>query len=221
MKKDMFKKSLAGFFAAACVLVAPCGAVAIESAGTEECAKDYLLSYFPAPIVKETLKQFNIPQDKWDGIIKSLGNKDKEVVKIVEQKASQMNPNPLKDPQQRQAAVKLFRETLMQVFTDALKENNLTDTSKFQAMLDDIQQQKAKKFAMCMDKQRQKAQELDKAADDSSDNNDVDNDGDEDEEETDETDEGDEDEDEDEDEKENKDKEHEKEKASTNPMKKY
>ena len=124
---------------------------------------------FPAPIVNETLKRFNVPQDKWAGITKSLSNKDKEVVKIVEGKAAGMNPNPLKDPQQRQGAVKLFRETLLQVFTDALKENGLTDTDKFQAMLDDIQQQKAKKFAMCMEKQKQKLQEQDKAASSASD----------------------------------------------------
>lgn len=124
----------------------------------DECAKELLLSYFPEPIVAQTLKKFNVPQEKWAGISQSLSSKDKDIVKLVEQKASSMNPNPLKDPQQRQAAVKLFRETLLTVFSDAMKENGITDATQYQAMLDDIQQQKAKKFAMCMEKQKAQMQ---------------------------------------------------------------
>lgn len=150
-----FKKSLAGIAFGIGALVAPVAAPAAALPMVQdECARELLLSYFPEPIVKEALKKFNVPEDKWAAITKSLSAKDKEVVKIVEQKASAMNPNPLKDPQQRQAAVKLFRETLLQIFSDAMKEGGVTDSSQFQAMLDDIQQQKAKKFAMCMEKQK-------------------------------------------------------------------
>ncbi len=125
-----------------------------KDVAADECTKELLLSNFPEPIVQDTLKRFNIPQDKWAGITIALSDKDKEIVKIVEKKAAAMTPNPLKDPQQRQAAVKLFRDTLMAVFSDAMKDNGVTDTSKFQAMIDDIQQQKAKKFAMCMEKKK-------------------------------------------------------------------
>lgn len=152
MKKQHFKAALASLFLAVCTLNSIGQAEAAPVA--DECAREILLSYFPAPMVNETLKKFDVPQDKWSGITSSLSSKDKDVVKIVEQRASAMNPNPLKDPQQRQAAVKLFKETLLEVFTDAMKQNGLTDTSKFQAMLDDIQQQKAKKFAMCLEKQK-------------------------------------------------------------------
>ena len=166
--------------------MAPCGISAQTPAASDECAKELLLSYFPEPLVNETLKRFGVPQDKWAGIAKSLASKDKDVVKLVEQKAATMNPNPLKDPQQRQAAVKLFRETLLQVFTDAMKENDMQDESQFQAMLDDVQQQKAKKFAMCMEKQKAQMQQHtgDKAGDTSNDddsdddNDDDDNDND-------------------------------------------
>lgn len=152
----------------------PSVAVSVE-VQTDECAKELLLSYFPVPIVKETLKKFEIPQDKWESILSALSTKDKEIVKLVEQKAATMSPNPLKDPQQRQAAVKLFRETLLDAFSKSLQDNGVTDSSKYQAMLDDIQQQKAKKFAMCMEKQKQKAEELDKSAPmDSSDDSDDD-----------------------------------------------
>lgn len=158
MNKNIFEKKLMSLIFGAAALMAPFALTAASVDAADECAKELLLSYFPEPIVKDTLKKFSIPEDKWAGITTSLGNKDKEVVKIVEEKASKMNPNPLKDPQQRPAAVKLFRETLLQVFTDALKENGITDSAKFQTMLDDIQQQKAKKFAMCIEKKKAQAQ---------------------------------------------------------------
>jgi hypothetical protein len=82
-----------------------------------------------------------------------LAIKDKEIVKSVEKKASAMTPNPLKDTQQRHVAVKLFKDTLFEAFSDALKENGVQDESQFMSMLDEIQQQKAKKFALCMKKQ--------------------------------------------------------------------
>jgi hypothetical protein len=120
----------------------------------DECSKELLLTYFPEVFVDETLKKFNVAQDKWASIKKDVLNKDKEIIKTVEDKAAKLDPNPLKDPQQRQAAVKIFRETLLEVFSNALKANGITDDSQIQAMLDDIQQQKAKRFALCMEKQR-------------------------------------------------------------------
>lgn len=169
-------KKLMSIVIGASALMAPTAMSAAEPAVADECAKELLLSYFPEPIVTETLKRFAIPQDKVNGIVKSLSSKDKDVVRLVEEKAAAMNPNPLKDPQQRQAAVKLFRDTLLQVFTDGLKENGVTDTSKFQAMLDDIQQQKAKKFAMCMERQKNQASTSQDDEDDGDDEDDDDED---------------------------------------------
>lgn len=119
---------------------------------SDECSRELLISYFPKVFVAETLKKYNIPQDKWDAITNDLAQKDKEVIKTVEERASKVNPNPLKDPQQRQAAVKLFRETLTDLFSSTLKANGITDDKQIADMLNDIQQQKAKRFAMCMQK---------------------------------------------------------------------
>lgn len=122
---------------------------------TDECSQEILLSYFPAVFVKETLKKHNVPQDKWDSINKNLASRDKEIIKIVESKAAKMDPNPLKDPQHRQEAVKLFRETLAENFTAAMNANGIKDNNQIQAMLDDIQQQKAKRFTRCMEQKKQ------------------------------------------------------------------
>lgn len=150
-------KALAGAVLAMGAFNMPTQVVAANP--VEECSKELLLSYFPEALVKETLKKFNVPEAKWDAIVKDLNAKDKDIVKIVEDKASKQNPNPLKDPQQRQAAVKIFRETLLETFSGVMKKNGVTDDSQIQQMLDDVQQQKAKRFAQCMEQQRAKPSE--------------------------------------------------------------
>ena len=97
-----------------------------------------------------------MPQDKWDAIIKGLTDKDPEVLRAVEEKASKLETNPFKDRSaaQRQVAVKIFRETLFEKFNDVMKANGITDQKQVQAMLDDIALQKAKNFAACIEKQK-------------------------------------------------------------------
>lgn len=127
---------------------------AATAPAVDECSRELLLSYFPESFVVDTLKKYNVPQDKWDAINKQLASKDKDVVRIVEEKAAQSDPNPLKDSRLRQQAVKLFRDTLFDVFSSVMKANGVTDDKQIQAMLDDIQQQKAVRFAKCMEKNR-------------------------------------------------------------------
>lgn len=120
----------------------------------EQCSKDILLAYFPDIFVRETLRNYEVPKDQWEAIISELTIKDRDIIKQVEAKAEKLNPNPLKDPQQRQAAVKIFRDTLLENFSAILKAHDIKDEKQIQAMLDDIQQQKAKRFAKCMESQR-------------------------------------------------------------------
>ena len=123
-----------------------------EVTSSEVCSKELLLSYFPEIIVNDTLQRFNIPSDKWGEIKNSLAQRDKEIVYLVEKKAAQMQPNPLKDPQHRHVALKLFRDTLFEVFKEALTSAGISDEAQIKNMLEDIQQQKAKRFALCLDK---------------------------------------------------------------------
>ncbi len=144
---------------AICIPFALCADSALpESTKTpdaiDDCAKELLLSYYPPEFVLETLKKFNVPKEKWDDIVDGLKMKDKDVIHTVEEKASQMDPNPLKDPQQRQEAIKIFKDTLLQIFTSVVKPAGITDEKTIQAMLDDIQQQKAKRFAQCIEKRK-------------------------------------------------------------------
>jgi hypothetical protein len=124
----------------------------VQSEKDEQCAKEILMQHYPEKFVKETLNKFQVPADQQAAIIKELGDKDKLLVKMVEERAAAMNPNPLKDPSQRQQAVKMFRETLLEQFASVLNAHGVTDKDKVQQMLDDVQLQKAKQFTMCMER---------------------------------------------------------------------
>lgn len=161
MKKLILKNQLVTLLMSACACFTTVNAMAQDvkapanpSADVKdsECSKELLLAYFPEIFVRETFTKFNVPKDKWDSIVKGLNDKDKDVIRVVEDRASKMTPNPLKDPEQRQAAVKLFRETLLEIFSGVLKDNGISDDAQISAMLDDIQQQKAKRFALCIKK---------------------------------------------------------------------
>ena len=132
--------------------------VSVQAADpVDECSKELLLSYFPEPFVRQTLKANNVPQEKWDAIVTELKNNDKQVVGMVEEKAAKMTPNPLKNPsdqEKRQKAVAIFRETLTQVFTAAMNKNGITDQTLIQTMLDDVQHQKASRFKECLEKHK-------------------------------------------------------------------
>ena len=148
------KKQTLGIIIGMGVMILPQTGYSATQNQDEQCSKDILLAYFPEVFVKRTLDDYKVPNDQWDAIASELTAKDRDIIKQVEAKAEKMNPNPLKDPQQRQAAVKIFRDTLLENFSTILKAHGVNDDKQIQAMLDDIQQQKAKRFALCMQSQR-------------------------------------------------------------------
>lgn len=97
------------------------------------------------------MERFEIPQSQWPSIQSELAEKDREVVPRVEEKAVKMTPNPLRDPQKRQQAVKIFRETLYELFADVMQAHGINNQEQIQRMLNDIQQQKARQFAQCVE----------------------------------------------------------------------
>lgn len=120
-----------------------------------DCSKEVILAFFPEQFVKNTLEKFKVPKDQWSAISKELAAKDKDIIKVVEDKASKMDPNPLKDPSKQADAVKIFRETLFDSFSGVLKAHGVQDNKQIQDMLDDIQVQKAKRFSECFPQQAQ------------------------------------------------------------------
>lgn len=120
----------------------------------DECTKELVSVLFPSQFVLETLKKYNVPESERDAIVNELNDKNKEVISVVEEKASKIDPNPLKDPSQRLQAVKIFRETLYEEFASVLKKHNVTDDNQIQQMLKDINEQKTTRFTQCAAKER-------------------------------------------------------------------
>ncbi|MFN4173564.1 MAG: hypothetical protein ACK4HV_00465 [Parachlamydiaceae bacterium] len=120
----------------------------------DECTKELVSVLFPSQFVLETLKKYNVPESERDAIVNELNDKNKEVITLVEEKASKIDPNPLKDPSQRLQAVKIFRETLYEVFAGVLKKHNITDDNQIQQMLKDVNDQKTTRFTQCAAKER-------------------------------------------------------------------
>jgi hypothetical protein len=123
---------------------------AIETADT--CSTEVLLSYFPDQFVANTLEAYKVPVAQRAEIQRQLSEKGHEVIARVEEKAAKMSPNPLRDPLHRQEAVKIFRDTLFELFASVMNAHGINNNQEIQAMLDDLQQQKAKYFARCMEK---------------------------------------------------------------------
>lgn len=121
----------------------------------EQCI-EVLISYFPKTIVTEVLTQNKIDADKVPAIVDDLAKKSNNVIKTVQEKASKMDPNPLKDPSMHEQTGKLIREAVLEIFSSVLKANGVTDDKQIQALSDAIQQKKATLFAECMEKAQPK-----------------------------------------------------------------
>lgn len=143
-------KLLIAFGAGAVALLTPMNS---SAATNEECSEDILMSYYPEEFVTQTLEKFQVPQAQRMAIIKALAAKDHEVVPTVEDRAAKMTPNPLRDPKYRQEAVKIFRDTLYELFANVMQAHGVNNREQIQAMLDDVQQQKAERFAACLNQE--------------------------------------------------------------------
>lgn len=119
------------------------------------CTHKMLLSHFPQPFVENTLKKFDVPQDKWNAILENLAEKDQEVVSAVEAEAAKQDPNPLRDPRYRQKAIRIFRSVVERLFVEAMQEGGVTDSGKIRLMLTDVLEQKAEQYSICVDRLEQ------------------------------------------------------------------
>lgn len=138
-----------------CTFFSPVAAASYPDSSAME--QDEMMSYFPEKFVANTLEKYKVPQAQRLAIQKELADKDQEVVALVEEKAAKMDPNPLRDPKLRQEAVKIFRDTLYEVFSNVMHSHGMTDREELHSMLDDIQQQKAEYFAQTIEQQKEEA----------------------------------------------------------------
>ena len=118
-----------------------------------KCTKEELMTFFPQQVVESVLLKAKVPHEKAVVIAKELSQKDREFTKIVENKASKMDQDPFKDLSQRDLAIKIYRETLYEVFAKVLKANGVTNDDQIQSLLEEMSAAKSKLFIDCIRKQ--------------------------------------------------------------------
>lgn len=121
-----------------------------------KCTKEELMRFFPEQVVQSILIKANLPKEQSDAIAQELSQKDRELAKIVEEKSAQIEPNPFKNLSQRDLAIKIYRETLYEVFAKVLKSHGVTNEDQIQSLLDDLQEARSKLFIECIRKQHTK-----------------------------------------------------------------
>lgn len=128
------------------------GEIAEETMLTK-CSKEELMTFFPQEVVKSVLLKEQVSADQANEIAKELSQKDRELTKLIEEKAAKLDPNPFKDLSQRDTAIKIYRETLYEVFAKVLKANGIKNEDKIQSLLEEMQAAKSKLFIECIRKQ--------------------------------------------------------------------
>lgn len=119
-----------------------------------DCSTNELMSFFPKTVVEVVLLQAKFSPEDAKTIAGELSKKNPELASLVEKKASKMNPNPFIDLSQRDQGLKIYRETLYEVFSKVLKEHGVADEVTVQGLLEDIRETKSKLFIECIRKQQ-------------------------------------------------------------------
>ncbi len=72
------------------------------------------------------------------------------------EKAALLEPNPFNDFSQRYTAIKIYRETLYEVFARTMNDHGITNEDQIQTLLDEMQQAKSKLFVDCIKREQSK-----------------------------------------------------------------
>ncbi len=114
-----------------------------------DCSEDVLFRFFPQSFVLQVLEKHNVPKEQAADIAANLADSDQLVVQLIEQKAKQMNPNPLEDENAGQARAKLFHDAITETFNNIVNKYGITDTREISMMLDEIQKLRMERFEKC------------------------------------------------------------------------
>ncbi len=121
------------------------------------CTKEQLMTFFPQPVVESVLTEAKISGEQVKEIAQELSQQDRELVKRVEEKAVKWDPNPFSDLSQRDLAIKIYNETLYEVFAKVLKAHGIGNEAQIQTLLDKIRELKSKLFIECIRNQQSAA----------------------------------------------------------------
>ncbi len=119
-----------------------------------ECSSEALRAFFPEKYVLNSLKKFNVPEDKWAAICEALHSKEQTIINQIESKAAGKNSDLFKDPSQQKLAVQMFKDTILENTISSFNANGIRDEKQIRSILDDIQVQKTQQFQECIKKHK-------------------------------------------------------------------
>jgi len=123
------------------------------------CSKEELMMFFPQPIVKNVLVlDAHLDEKDAEDISTELAIQDKGLAQLVDERASRYTQNPFKDLSQRDQAIKIYQETLFEVFANVLKGHGIKDEQQIRTLLDEIRSVKSKMFIDCIRKEQAASQ---------------------------------------------------------------
>lgn len=115
-----------------------------------ECSKEELMQFFPQKLVRSVLIKTDMSPAKVTTITIMLSQKDSELSRTIESESEKLDENLMTHVSQREAAAKIYRETLYQVFSKVMNENGITDPDQIQKLLDELQEARSKLFLDCI-----------------------------------------------------------------------
>lgn len=137
----------------ACVISFGSLAAEVDDQVLSKCTKEELMTFFPPEVVKSVLIKAKVAPEQASDVANELAKKDPELTKMVEDKAAKLDQDPFKDLSQRDLAIKIYRETLYEVFAKVLKAHGMKNEDQIQSLLDEMNDAKSKLFIECIRKQ--------------------------------------------------------------------
>jgi len=130
------------------------------------CMAEIEQTFFQNDLVTTALSYFNIPQGLWVPINSSLQQRVPQIAQRMKKKTRMMVPDPLEYPMNTDWARKALKDTLFDVFREALMDNQaiggtaysppLAETGVMQNMFNYIYEKQKYKFIQCFGPEKQK-----------------------------------------------------------------
>lgn len=114
------------------------------------CLANLEVNFFDPALVNQALSLYNVPQGTWTVIIQSLREKSASVPERLKRKTARMFPNPLAYPLEKGPTAKLLKETLYEVFVEALAENAVHEQPTVSLMFDFIFSRQMPQLVQCL-----------------------------------------------------------------------
>lgn len=118
------------------------------------CFKELQTEFFRPDLVMQALSLQGVYENQWTLIAQKLKDRSRDVPKLLQEKATRLEltgqRNPLLNPFQPAATDQLLNEILMDIFTNVLKESNVTDPPfNIRAMFGYIRSKQSAKIKAC------------------------------------------------------------------------